>query len=388
MKHFRKFIFWLHLIAGLVGGIVIFIMSITGVLLAFESQITKFAEKEMRLVTPPTAETPRLSPQEVFTKVQAANPKLKPTGITAYSDKDLASTIALGREGILYVNPYTGDILGEGSKKTREFFHVTTDLHRWLAMHGQNRAIGQAITGFCNTAFLFLALTGIYIWWPKQLTKQHLRPITTFRSNLKGRARDFNWHNVIGFWSLLILIIITATGMVFSYQWANNLIYTITGNEAPKRPSSPPNQAQGGQNRETKIEVPANLDQLWLQAEKTAPTWKMISLRFPTNPNQPISFSIDEGKSFNPFARSQLTFNAATAEVIKWEPYEQLNRGRKLRSWVRSLHTGEAAGLPGQIIAFIASLGACVLVYTGFALAWRRFTNWKATRSKIPTPTN
>ncbi len=388
MKYFRKFIFWLHLIAGLVGGIVIFIMSITGVLLAFESQITKFAEKEMRIVQPPNAETPRLSPHEIFTKVQAANPKLKPTGITVYSDKDLAITIALGREGILYVNPYTGGVLGEGSKKTRAFFHVTTDLHRWLAMHRENRAIGRAVTGFCNTAFLFLAITGIYIWWPKQLTHQYLRPITTFRPNLKGRARDFNWHNVIGFWSLLILIIITATGMVFSYQWANNLIYTITGNEAPKRPSSPPNQAQGGQNRETEIEVPANLNQLWEKAEKTVPTWKMISLRFPTNPNQPISFSIDEGKSFNPFARSQLTLNVTTAEITKWEPYEQLNQGRKLRSWVRSLHTGEAAGLPGQIIAFIASLGACVLVYTGFALAWRRFTNWKATRSKTPTPAN
>lgn len=379
MKHFRKFIFWLHLIAGLVGGIVIFIMSITGVLLAFEAQITKFAEREMRIVQP--QETPRLGPQEIFTKVQIANPKLKPSGITMYSDKDLASTIALGREGILYVNPYTGDILGEGSKKTRAFFHITTDLHRWLAMHGQNRAIGQAVTGFCNAAFLFLAITGIYIWWPKQLTTQHLRPITTFRSNLKGRARDFNWHNVIGFWSLSILIIITATGMVFSYSWANNLIYTITGSEAPKRPSSPPNQAQAGQNRETKIEIPTNLNQLWAQAEKTAPTWKMISLRRPTSQNQPVSFFIDEGKSLNPFSRSQLTLNPTTAEVTKWEPYEQLNRGRQLRSWVRSLHTGEAAGLPGQIIAFIASLGACVLVYTGFALTWRRFSNWKATRN-------
>ena len=44
------------------------------------------------------------------------------------------------------------------------------------------------------------------------------------------------------------------------------------------------------------------------------------------------------------FQRSQLTLNRATGDVVKWEPYADNSTGRKLRTWVRALHTGEAFG--------------------------------------------
>ena len=40
---------------------------------------------------------------------------------------------------------------------------------------------------------------------------------------------------------------------------------------------------------------------------------------------------------------------------------------------MRGLHTGEALGFAGQTVAGLASLGGCFLVWTGFAMAWRRF---------------
>ena len=64
---------------------------------------------------------------------------------------------------------------------------------------------------------------------------------------------------------------------------------------------------------------------------------------------------------------------AATAAVVKWEPFAGYNLGRTIRSWVRPVHTGEAGGPIGQFIAALASAGGAVLVYTGLALAWRRF---------------
>ena len=50
---------------------------------------------------------------------------------------------------------------------------------------------------------------------------------------LRGKARDFNWHNVIGFWCAPILVVLTASGMVISYTWASNLVYTLTGSPRP-----------------------------------------------------------------------------------------------------------------------------------------------------------
>jgi flavodoxin len=72
-------------------------------------------------------------------------------------------------------------------------------------------------------------------------------------------------------------------------------------------------------------------------------------------------------------SRSQLTLNQSSAETVKWEPYAAASTGRKLRVWVRGLHTGEALGIIGQTIAGLASLGGCFLVWTGVAMAWRRF---------------
>jgi uncharacterized iron-regulated membrane protein len=49
---------------------------------------------------------------------------------------------------------------------------------------------------------------------------------------------------------------------------------------------------------------------------------------------------------------------------------------------MRFAHTGEVLGLPGQTVAGIVSAGAVVLVWTGFALAWRRFRAWLSRRSR------
>ena len=94
------------------------------------------------------------------------------------------------------------------------------------------------------------------------------------------------------------------------------------------------------------------------------------------------TFTIDEGKSFNIFARSTLTLDAVSGEVAKWDPYEKRNAAQQLRSWSRFTHTGESFGIIGQIVGFIACIGGAFLVYTGFALAIRRLSGWIRKRSK------
>jgi sulfite reductase (NADPH) flavoprotein alpha-component len=120
----------------------------------------------------------------------------------------------------------------------------------------------------------------------------------------------------------------------------------------------------------------ANLEALLATAERQVPGWTMLMMRFPPRPDGPVTVSISEPSAPHNFARSQLTLNRATADVVKWEPYSENSTGRKLRSWFRGLHTGEAFGFFGQTIAGLASLGGCFLVWTGLAMAWRRFRSW------------
>lgn len=361
MKLIRKIVFWTHLIAGVVAGVIILKMAVTGALIAFEPQILSYAESHLRKVTPPAAEAKRLSAQELLKRASAYRQNAKPTGLTMEADASSAAIVNLGRDGVLFINPYTGDILGEGSG-ARAFFHGVTEFHRWFSAQGDNREIGKAITGAANAIFLFLIITGIVIWWPKSFSKQHLTAVTVYNFRLKGRARDFNWHNVTGIWLALLLLITTATGLIMSYQWANNLLFTLTGSTPPVANRS----AKPGE----KKEAIKNIDLIWASAEKQSPQWQSMTMRLPSGGDAAVSFFIND--SANQYARSQLVINGATGEIIKWEPSANFNTGRRLRSWVKPIHTGEAGGLLGQIVAFNVCLGTIMLVVTGLLMALRR----------------
>lgn len=372
MNNFRKVFFWLHLSAGVLAGIFIFIMCVTGALLSFQSNILKFAESEMRVVNPPSADAQRLSVNEILAKIQLARPNAKASGITLQNDKNAAAQIALGREGQIFVNPYTGEITGEGAKGWRGFFRFTEDAHRWLALSGSGRTVGKSLNDAANLLFLFLAISGFYIWFPRQWTRKHFAPILWFRKTNSGKARDFNWHNTIGFWTSGVLIILTLTGAIISYQWAGNLLYTLTGNEVPQQQQqASPNAPQ---NEQAPV-LPENLDQVFTKAENQTP-WKSLSLRLPIAKDQAV-FTVEEGIYRNIFARSTLTVDTKTGEVAKWEPYGEQNAARQLRSWSRFTHTGETGGFIGQLIGFIACIGGAFLVWTGISLALRRFWHWR-----------
>ena len=232
MKKLRKIIFWCHLPVGVIAGVVILIMCVTGVLLSYEKQITSWADTRGYRSAPPASGAQHLPIETLITKARETR-GAAPTSITLKSDPEAPAEIGFGRETTLFANPYTGAILGEGSQRTRSFFRTVTDWHRWLGAKGDNRNVARAITGACNLGFLFLVMSGFYLWWPRNWNLKSLRNVTWFRRGLPSKARDFNWHNVIGFWSAVPLFIVVLSAVVISYTWAGNLVYRIVGETPP-----------------------------------------------------------------------------------------------------------------------------------------------------------
>ena len=390
MKLFRKVIFWCHLVAGVTAGIIILMMSVTGVLLTYEKQITYWADTRGYHASPPSTPASRLPVDTLLAKAKEARPGATPATVTLRSDPSAPAEVGFGREGNLFVNSYTGAVLGGGSTGVRAFFRGVTDWHRWLGASGEGagRGIGRAITGAANFVFLFIVMSGFYLWWPRKWTRRLLRNVTWFKRKLPSRARDFNWHNVIGFWSAIPLFIIVLSGVVISYTWAGNLVYRVFG-ESPPAPRSAPSQPQAGANQQARAgaersnegqtaETGMNgLDPLWSRAEQQQAGWRSISLRLPTSTDATAIFTIDAGNGGQPQKRSQLTLDRKTGEVVRWEPFSSYTAGRRARSWLRFAHTGEAAGIVGQTIAGLVSAGGAVLVWTGLSLSWRRFRLWR-----------
>ena len=129
----------------------------------------------------------------------------------------MTATIALGAQRNTFRESVHGRGAGNECPGARTFYRTVTNVHRWLAVEGEHRATARAITGACNAAFLLLAVTGLSLWVAAAVERaQHVAAVTLVRSGLRGKARDFNWHNAIGFWCAPILIVLTASGMVMS----------------------------------------------------------------------------------------------------------------------------------------------------------------------------
>ena len=393
MALLRRVIFWSHLVAGVVAGTIVLIMSVTGVLLTYEKQMATWADTKAYRAAPPSGAV-RLAPAAIVAAVQTANPAATPTAMTIWSDPAAPASVAAGQRTV-FVNPYTGQVLGEGSAQPRAFFRKMTDWHRWLGVTGEGRATARMITGACNLAFLFLVVSGFYLWFPRTWTWRQFRAVIWFRGGLRGKARDFNWHNAIGLWSAVPLFVVVLIGVVISYPWASDLVYRVAGEKPPPRAvpggaggrgGAPQANGAGGPRgnageSQPRVTPVANLDAAWARAEQQVPDWRSISLRIPGAAAETAAFTIDRGTAGQPQKRGTLTVNARTGEVVKWEPFASLSAGRRLRSYLRFGHTGEVWGITGQTIAGLASLGGAVLVYTGLALAVRRLWAWRARRA-------
>jgi uncharacterized iron-regulated membrane protein len=366
----RDVLFWMHLIAGVVVGGVILIMAVTGTIMAFEPQIVEYAEKSVRVVEVP-AQAQRLGLNMIVAKA-AEYKKGKAGGLMLKSSPDSSVAVNFGRDGgVVYVNPYTGAILG-GESKAHDFMHTVEDIHRWLG----NKDIGRPVTGVSVMAFLFLLISGIYLWWPRNWRWNTVKYIVNFNPNAKGKARDWNWHNVIGFWAAPLLLITTVTGAIMAHQWANDLLYRLAGSEPPPaqaRPAKEPGKAKSIERKEKRDEKIVDFDAVAARATEKVTKWESLNIRLPQKPDAPITVYIQEPNAVPVNARSQLSLDAASLNVAKWEPYREYDLGRKLRVWTKTVHTGEAGGMIGQMLAIASATAAIFLVYTGFAMSWRRF---------------
>jgi uncharacterized iron-regulated membrane protein len=393
----RTLLFWPHLIAGVLAGAVILVMSVTGVLLTYERQLVEWSNRDFRSV-PPSGAAARMPVEELLAAV-------------ARSGGGEGATVAVGAEATdpvvisagprtFYVDAYSGHVLGEGRQGVRQFLSDVRSWHRWLAYEGDARVTARAVTGWSNVAFLFIVVSGLYLWFPRRWTWQHLRPVVLFARGARGKARDFNWHNVVGAWCLVPLFIVVISAVPISFPWGNDLVYRAMGEEPPPARRGGPGEAGRGEGRgargradgpqrdgveRARAGAPpaavAGLSGLLTRAAQQERDWQSINVRIPASPTAPVAFAIDRGDGGQPQLRSTLTLDRAGA-VVTYETFGSQSPGRRMRSLLRFAHTGEVLGLPGQTIAGMATAGSVVLVWTGIALALRRGRAWLGRRAR------
>jgi uncharacterized iron-regulated membrane protein len=371
----RRILFWMHLGAGVVAGVLIVYFSVTGALLAYERQIVRAADRRSYVAVP--SNTAPIPLDDLLARAAAAVPA-PVDAVTINQDVHAPVEIETASRDVYFVDPHSGRVQGPISPRLRAFFAQVTALHRWFGLSNAHHAAATTVKGAVVLLLLFQLVSGAFLWLPHRWNSTALRVGTVPRLSARGRARNYNWHKVTGFWIGLPLAIVVMTGVIMAYPSANALLFRLARSPPPVRGGN------GAQRRHDvgKHTLPAHLDQAFTLATSDVSGWRSATLRLMPGPPG-LSFIVDRGDGGHPDEREQVLIDRKTLQVLRRETFAAMSRGQQWRSWVRFTHTGEAGGWWGETLALLTACGAAILSITGIALSLDRLRRWQRSEPRV-----
>jgi len=372
MSKFRKINNWLHLWLGLISGIIVFIVCLTGCIWVFNEEITELLEPETKIVR---QDKEILRPSQLLVIAKEKYPK-KPLSSAAYQQgKAIKLTLGEGRGGgntTLNVNPYTGEILSVKERKKGEvdFFRWILNGHRFLWMPYE---IGRPIVNYATLTFVIILITGLVWWYPKKWNKSTVDKSFKIKWGASFKRLNIDLHNVFGFYALLFLLAIALTGMVWGIEWYSKGMYWATsgGKTLPEWKRAESDSTQAGKF----YTMEAAVDKVWYKTIEENPGSQGFYFMFPSAKKQKSTIGIiiyPDGDQF--YNNKRYTFDQHTLQPIRQNPvfegdFAEADFGDKLRRMNFEIHVGSILGFPGKVLAFLASFIGASLPITG-VLIW------------------
>lgn len=349
----KKVFGFLHLWLGLFTGLIVFIVSLTGCLYVFHEEITDYVYRNQLVIAPESR--PMLTPGQLQAAVLNRYPEAKLQRIQWTHQPDRAVEITVKGDRLITVNPYNGSITGERDLDGN-FFEVVEKIHRTL-MLGE---VGKRIVGVSVLMYLFLLVSGLILWWPRY--KAALKQKFSIKWAARWRRVNYDVHSVGGFYALPILLVIAVTGLVWSFEWWENGLYRLVG-------SSPRDRSKV---TSTYLPQPSPypVDRIYARTLALEPGAEESFLIFPSDSAGVFRVQVRYDKAAFYRKYNNLSFDQYTGEILREKRYRDFSTGDVMRGANYDLHTGAILGLPGKILAFLASLFSASLPITGF-LVWR-----------------
>lgn len=383
-KRLKSWIRQIHLWLGLASGLIVCIVSVTGCLYVFQNEISDITYRKTFFISPRISAALPISvlqqkaqfalgtsmPVNFITTYRQPN---KAWEFMAYQINDSSLTYfgAINYFKSVYLNPYDGNITGFRDYKY-DFFNIVKYIHWSLLL---NTKYGQPIVGWATLLFVILLLSGLVLWWPKKWNKKNIQQSFTIKKATKWKRFNYDLHNVLGFYSLLLALVLALTGMTWSFSWFRTIENWIVGDTVKPQEeiihSIPDNY--------TKQKKPVDL--AYYYAYSKYPTADRIAITPAYSKEGPLGISTYRGKEIY-YDRDDLQFDQYTGKVLNITLAAQKNKGQQLLEMNYDIHVGAIGGLPGKIIAFIISFICASLPITGFYIWWNK-RNKKKLRSSL-----
>lgn len=349
----------LHSVAGLVLAAVLVVVAVTGAVMSFEDEIRGALDAGRVQLAPHAAS--RMSLDALLAKLQTGGDPVAsitmPRSATSAAEVRFARKPDHTRPAPLYVDPYSGDSLGHPAADA--FFATVRKLHRWLLLPGDGNGYGRTLTGIAALGLLAMLLTGLVLRWPHRpgSIKVWLKP----HWQLRGRGLHRSLHAVIGTWVLLLYLIMTLTGLWWSFDWYKAAATWLLARspviaQRPHRPAVP--------------EAPSavSLDRVWaaLVAER-GDRFEAARLTLPSGRDGTVRVRawLTDARDG---AHDELRIDGRTGQIQSADLYADKTIGEKVLARVLDIHRGSIFGWPGQLLFMLAAAAMPLFGVTGVLL--------------------
>ena len=352
-----------HSIAGLVLALLLSLIALTGAIMSFEDEIVDRLNAGIMQVAPGT--TPALLPDELVSRLNAVPQAGKVAAITLSNDPSAAVYVRFardeqgGRPSSLFVDPYDGSVLGV--PRGEDFFATVRRLHRWLLIPGNAKGWGRQVTGIAAIGLIVMLVSGLVLRWPRRAgsVKTWLKPNLA----LSGRGLHRSLHAVIGTWVLPVYLVMTITGLWYSFDWYKDGVAWLLARPhvaAAKQPRAP-GRAELGQF--------VGFDRAWatLQHEDSGGFAK-AQLTLPAGPGTVMRIRSWPKDSTLESVRDEFRVDAVSGQIISAERYADKTLGEKTIAGVLDIHRGAVLGWPGKLAFMIAAALMPLFAVTGLLL--------------------
>ncbi|MEH2084599.1 MAG: PepSY-associated TM helix domain-containing protein [Nostoc sp.] len=369
-KKLRDFVFTLHRYIGLAIGLIAIIIGLTGSLLVFHDEISEFLlYRHIGTITPQgdaygNPKRERLPVEVILNQVKTAYINQPDVTIDRIyiSAKPNAPAIVVPRKqesdlAELYVNPYTGAIIGNSQKIFSErFFYFVYELHYSL-LAGKT---GYAIAGIAALLMFILSITGIVLWpgWRKLLNGFKIK------LNAHPKRINFDIHKVAGIVTAIFIVLTGFTGFCWNFSdFTNPIIYAVTFTN--KSASEPVSKLIPGK-------TPLELTDQLKTARATFPNAMLGTIYFPRKPEDALSIRFKLPQDDDENGQSYVYLDQYSGKVLRVDNILEIPLGDQVLNSFEPLHYGTFGGLPTRILYIFVGLAPLILFITGFVMWWYR----------------
>lgn len=345
----KKALYKIHLYIGLCAGIFLSIVGITGSIISYQNEILEFINKKSLYVVP---QSQVKSLDSLIQIVAKKYPKRKVILVKLYKDKTRSfEAWTIGKKPkfmVVHIDQYSGKILPK--YEYSELFFVVMNLHRNLTFG----KIGKLLIGISTIVLVILSISGFILYF-KFLRHNFLRAMSV-SLKARGKMLYYKIHSAFGVWFLIPILLMSLTGLWWSFEWYNNALHVVFNVEKSAHHKRDMNIAPSSFSLDNAYDIfSSKVD------------FQSVRIRLPLNPKKQKFFYQCEDKS-HPHDINTIIIDLNNNKILSHQLYKKLPLNRQIIKSMFAIHSGEYFGNIGRAIMFVSSFFVFVLFVSGFIL--------------------